>query len=378
MEDKIIYGVTALYNNPDNLVKAVKAISSAGYKKFDVHTSYPVHGMPNAMRLKPSNMAYFALAFGLTGTLIAFLFISWTMGIDYKLVIGGKPYFSLPAFIPVMFEVTVLLASVGTALLMLFVFFKLPNNSHPLHDTAYMKKVSEDGFGVCIEAKDKNFDELKVTNFLLSLGSVNVNTICYDFEEINHKNKVFEPKFLGFLLFVFIIISGATYFSLNKLVYMQPFNWMHEQNRLDAQESSAMFGDGFGMRQPVEGTVARNQMPYPYSGHPELAVNIVNPLAPSKETFESGKKKFNIYCSPCHGYMAKGDSRLNGQFPNPPSLHSEKVTNWKDGQIFHVITEGQNSMPSYAKQILPEKRWAIVYYIRALQRAMNAKESDIK
>ena len=84
------------------------------------------------------------------------------------------------------------------------------------------------------------------------------------------------------------------------------------------------------------------------------------------------------FCSPCHGNFGRGDSRLRGQFPNPPTLHSEKVRNWPDGSIFHVITEGQNVMPSYATQVPRENRWAIIQYIRVLQRAQNAKESDLK
>jgi mono/diheme cytochrome c family protein len=91
-----------------------------------------------------------------------------------------------------------------------------------------------------------------------------------------------------------------------------------------------------------------------------------------------GQQKFITFCSPCHGYLAKGDSRLRGQFPNPPSLHSEKVRNYQDGDIYHIITEGQNTMPSYAKQITREERWAIILYLRALQRSQNAKETDIK
>jgi mono/diheme cytochrome c family protein len=91
-----------------------------------------------------------------------------------------------------------------------------------------------------------------------------------------------------------------------------------------------------------------------------------------------GQKKYDTFCSPCHGYHGEGDSRLRGQFPNPPSLHSEKIRNWKDGRIFHVITDGQNVMPSYSSQITTEERWAVVNYIRVLQRALNAKESDLK
>ena len=69
---------------------------------------------------------------------------------------------------------------------------------------------------------------------------------------------------------------------------------------------------------------------------------------------------------------------MNGQFPNPPTLHSDKVRTWPDGAIFHTITVGQNVMPSYQYQISREERWAIVNYIRTLQRAYNAKESDLQ
>ena len=69
---------------------------------------------------------------------------------------------------------------------------------------------------------------------------------------------------------------------------------------------------------------------------------------------------------------------MRGQFPNPPSLHSEKVRTWNDGRIYAVIMDGQNVMPSYANLLDSDERWAVIHYIRALQRSLNAKESDIK
>ena len=104
----------------------------------------------------------------------------------------------------------------------------------------------------------------------------------------------------------------------------------------------------------------------------------MNPIPISKESLALGQVKFDIYCSPCHGYNADGVSRLRGQFPNPPSLHSDKVRNWSDGRIFAVVTEGQNTMPSYASQLSFDERWAVINYLRALQRALNAKESDVQ
>jgi mono/diheme cytochrome c family protein len=180
-------------------------------------------------------------------------------------------------------------------------------------------------------------------------------------------------------LLVAVISSGATYFIFNQLMFMPPFNWMMTQEKLKAQKPSLLFADGIGMRKPVDGTVARGVLPYPFKGQPDSAGKyLVNPLMPTKEILETGRQTYLTFCSPCHGNFAQGDSRLRGQFPNPPTLHSDKVRNWPDGNIYHVITEGQNVMPSYAPQIARDDRWAIIHYLRALQRAQNAKESDLK
>jgi mono/diheme cytochrome c family protein len=152
---------------------------------------------------------------------------------------------------------------------------------------------------------------------------------------------------------------------------------MERQDKLNAQDPPRFFSNGFSMQRPVDGTVARGHMPYLFIGQPDSAgAYLSNPLAPTKENLELGRRKFSTFCSPCHGYQAKGDARLNGQFPNPPTLHSDKVRNWPDARIYAVIMEGQNIMPSYAKQTIDRERWAIILYIRALQRALNANPGD--
>lgn len=379
MDKNLLFAVTALFDTPGEIIHAARAVRDAGYINYDVNTPYPVHGMDKVMKLKPSTLSYVALVVGLTGTFSAIFFMWWVSAVNYPLVIGGKPYFSLPAFIPITFEVTVLLASIGTVVAMLFIYFKLPNNSYPLHDTEYMKAVSADKFGIIILARDPKFDEEKITSLFKDMKAGSVTSVYFDPDEISAPHRVFEPKFLGFLALVFIMTSIATYLSLNYVLYWQPFNWMAEQRKVTAQSKSTYYSDGFGMRMPVEGTVARGYQPFPYKGNQASASKyMVNPLVPSKEVLAKGQDKFNTFCSPCHGYFGKGDSRLRGQFPAPPSLQSEKVRNYKDGDIYYIITEGQNIMPSYAKQITREERWAVIHYLRALQRSQNAKEPEAK
>lgn len=379
MKERILFGYTGLFDKPDEIIHAAKKASDKGYKKFDVNTPYPVHGMNKAMKLPPSKLGYASLVFGLSGTISALLLMYWISVIDYPMVIGGKPFFAFPAFVPIMFEVTVLSAAIATVLTMIAVYFKFPNVSHPLHDTVYMRNVSSDKYGICIQADDELFNEDEVVSFLNDVKAHSITPIYFDDDEISNRPTVFEKKFLFLLAAIAIVVSGVTYTLLNKVVYSVPFTWMMEQHKLIPQKSSTFFTDGFGMRNPVEETISRGNLPYQFKeNNEEVGRLLTNPLIADSSNLSLGKKKFDIYCSPCHGYFGNGDSRLRGQFPNPPSLHSEKVRNWKDGNIFHVITKGQNIMPSYASQLTREERWATILYIRALQRAQNAKESDLQ
>ncbi len=370
-----LFGITALFDNPDSIINAAKKVVSEGYKKFDVNTPYPLHGMDPAMGLKRSKLGFVTLFFGFSGTAFILLFMYWSMSIDYPMVIGGKPYFALPAFIPITFEFTVLLAALSTVFGMIIAFFNLPFNDHPLHDTEYMKRVSVDRYGLVILADDLIFDENKVQELFRSLGAVEIEKVFYP-EKVSYP--VFDAKFITFLIIVAASVSALTYFTLNKFMYMVPYNWMSEQDKVIPQEKSVFFSDKFGMREPVEGTVARGFVPYPYMGIAEPKEYLVNPILPTKESIVLGKRKFLTFCSPCHGNQADGDSRLRGQFPSPPSLHTQRAIDFPDGRIYHVITNGQNAMPSYAAQVTREERWAIVNYIRVLQRSKNATDEDIK
>ncbi len=377
MEQKPLYCIAALFDSPDALVHAVRETVSAGYTRYDVHSPYPIHGIERVMKLRSSPLGYFALVFGILGALGAVGIMTWVTLVDYPLVIGGKPFWSWPAFVPVAFEVTVLLASVLTVIAMIVVFFKFPNTNHPLHDTPFLRRVSSDGFGITIQADDPQFDEQSVRQHLERLGGSEIASVLFD--TAGDGQNVFDLRFLGLLALVALVVAGGTYVTLNKVLYMEPFSWMMEQPKLKAQAPSPLFADGIGMRQPVPGTVARGVLPYPYAGKPEEAArSLVNPLVPTQTVIARGRDRYLTYCSPCHGNFGRGDSRLQGQFPNPPTLHSDKVRAWPDGSIYHVITEGQNVMPGYASQLSRDDRWAVVHYLRVLQRAHNAREADTR
>jgi mono/diheme cytochrome c family protein len=372
--DNKLFGIAALFDSPDKIIDAARKTESAGYSKFDVNTPYPVHGMDKAMGLKPSTLGYVTLFFGFSAAAFILLFMWWTLTRNYPMIIGGKPYFALPAFIPITFESTVLLAAISTFLGILVVYFKLPANSHPLHDSDYMKAVSSDKYGLVIESEDPLFDINRTDTFIKNLNPSSVELIYYPEKEVY---SLFQPKFILLLVMIALVVSTSTYITLNKLLFITPFGWMSEQDKEMPQRRSIFFSDGFGMRKPVSGTVARGFIPYPYMGLTAPSAVLTNPLLPTEEVLALGKRKFLTFCSPCHGNTADGDSRLRGQFPNPPTLHSDKIRKYPDGMIYHIITNGQNAMPSYALQVTRDERWAIINYIRVLQRAKNANPSDL-
>jgi mono/diheme cytochrome c family protein len=152
-------------------------------------------------------------------------------------------------------------------------------------------------------------------------------------------------------------------------------------------DGEPLFADGVTVRAPLKGTVPRGHQEYPWRiavyGADEAkrlaGENLLNPLPPTLSNLKQGERVFDNYCQPCHGFKGIGDGSAVGlgRLEAPTSLHAAKVKNYADGEMFHIITEGQNKMPSYAWQLTPLKRWAAVHYVRVLQRAGAPLPGDL-
>ena len=166
-----------------------------------------------------------------------------------------------------------------------------------------------------------------------------------------------------------LLLGGCGKSSKPSFTYMPD---MAYQPSLKAQEEGSV-------RMPVEGTIPRGFRSYPYPDDVEVAErNLKNPLPNSRQILLRGQKMFNTYCVVCHGQYGEGDGNIVPKFPRPPSLQSDRVKNFAQGRFYHIMTMGQNLMPSYASQITRKDRWAIARYIKVLHRAKSPTSSDIK
>lgn len=157
---------------------------------------------------------------------------------------------------------------------------------------------------------------------------------------------------------------------------------MDDQPKYQAMEESKFFTDKSAMRMPIEGTVARGQLNEDtvyYQGKNANGSFVRKlPMAITSELLRHGQKRFNIYCSPCHGRTGYGQGIIvkKGFLP-APSFHLDRLRQVEDGYIFDVITNGIRNMPSYKYQVPVSDRWAIISYVRALQKSQNATRDDI-
>jgi mono/diheme cytochrome c family protein len=505
----------AEYVDEASLLSASRKVRDSGYTKTDAFTPFPVHGIDEALGIKPTILPFLVLCAGLTGMTTALLMQWWMNGVDYKYIISGKPFGITPASIPVAFELTILF-SAFTSFLGMFALNQLPKFSNPVFTNPKFDRATNDRFFLYVSSADKYYNRESVKDLLAATHPESLDEVMEDTTPATLP----RPILLGAMLLVFAgLIPGAIILNMragfSNLPRLHVFFDMDFQPKKKSQQQTTVFADGRTMRPQVAGTIARGQLeeqdPFylgfdpakisattgrsdlmlvstavqppegepvpaepaptapaepakpegtpenqptadqppaeqppaegempakepaaptetvptetvpaetapsqvpatplepakpvepapaavpapaqaaaPASGTPALNLPWVEklPIEATEAHMKLGKLKYETYCSACHGYAGFGDglvhkraeSLLQPTWIPPTSLHADRVRTQPVGQIFHTITKGQGKMASYATSITPKERWAIVLYVKALQRSRNASIEDV-
>jgi hypothetical protein len=168
-----IYGLIAEFETPLAVRKATRRARRAGYRDLDAYTPYPVEGLASDLGLPRTRMPFVVLIAALVGAAAGFWMQYWSMAVDYPFNSGGRPDNSWPVFIPIVFEVMVLVASLAALLGMLFLN-GLPQPHHPVFNVERFVHASQDRFFLCIEATDPHFDREETRRFLVGLNATDV------------------------------------------------------------------------------------------------------------------------------------------------------------------------------------------------------------
>ncbi len=385
-----VVGLLAEFDGPAALKAAAKRLRDEGFTRWDAHSPFPVHGMERAMGIRPTRLPWLVLLAGLTGAAVAIAMQWWTNAVDYPFVISGKPLFSLPANIPVAFEVIVLfsaLAAFGGALAL----SRLPQFFHPAFTSERFLRVTADRFFISIEAADAKFDESATPRLVESLGATGVE-VC----RATSAGRDYPKAFVWIAIVVIglaalpPLLIARTRAVKSRSPRIHIIQDMDFQPKYLPQARSLLFADGRTMRPRLRGTIVAGRPEdddHFYRGKVNGEWATTFPMPVTQAMVERGQQRFNIYCAPCHGLVGEGGATgmvsiraLEREEPGwvpPLSLHSPVAVEQPVGQTFNTITHGIRTMPAYGSQIPVEDRWAIVLYERALQRSQHAAVDDV-
>jgi mono/diheme cytochrome c family protein len=310
-------------------------------------------------------------------------------------LISGKPFWSVPANVPIMFELMVLFSAFA-ALGGMLVLNNLPLPSHPLDFKKRFSRSTDDKFFLLIQASDPKFDEAGTRELLQGTSPAVLDDVNEDTTTPDELPKViiYGMIILTVAALVPFALFAASRETLNREPRIHAIWDMDFQPKYKAQRPNPLFSDSKSMRHPPDGTIAVGDLredDHLYRGKQNGAWARTFPkdIAPNEETVERGRDRFEIYCAPCHGYSGNGEGMVHkraselqaagvaGSWVPPTNLQQFTLMQQPVGQLFDSISNGVRSMPGYARQIDPEDRWAIIMYLRALEKMHVASIQDL-
>lgn len=169
LNKEVLFG---LYNDETELLSAIKQANDKHLEIMDVFTPFPVHGLDPLLGLKESRLHIAGFVYGATGTLIAFLFMTWVFVSDWPIIFGGKPFFAAPSFIPVTFEFTVLLSAIGMTVTFYTICGMGPGVVNPILDS----RITDNKFCIAFDVTHGKENENDYRSFFTNTGASEVHS----------------------------------------------------------------------------------------------------------------------------------------------------------------------------------------------------------
>ena len=170
------FGMLAEFDSPAALMHAAEKVRDAGFRRWDVFSPFPIHGMNHAMGLKNSKVGWFAFLGGVSGYATGMLMIWYMNALDYPILVGGKPMFSPYYAFPPSYELTILFTAFGSIIGML-VLNRLPRLYNPLFKNERFRRATHDGYFLVIETGDPKYGEVETRNLLIEAGSRHIEIV---------------------------------------------------------------------------------------------------------------------------------------------------------------------------------------------------------
>jgi mono/diheme cytochrome c family protein len=436
--DPVVVGAIAEFENAHDVLHAAQRVKDAGYTKWDVYSPFPLHGIDDIMQ-RPTVLPW-NCAIGAVVGLATALLLQWaTNGWDYPIIVSGKEPFAFPASMPIDFELTVLITAFS-CFFSVILLSGLPRLYNPLlRNDRFRKGVTDDKICIGIDSTDPKFSRSKTVEFLRSLHPIAVEEVTAVPEPTALPSVLTLGAIVLAILAaippIMIVRKRNTFVDVPRI---HPVLDMDFQPKFKPQKVNEYFADKRANRTPVTGTIARGDLEldvYYFEGldssasvaavknvafqepaaaapaadpnaQPAAAAGPNGPAQPVDNTpyadgfppqiveklkaegvkfTKRGQERFNIYCATCHGLDGAGDGLVARRaseleqptWVKPLSIHDDGVITQKTGKLFRTISYGIRKMPGYEAQISTEDRWAIIVYIKSLQRSRRALAPDV-
>lgn len=367
----------ATFREEDDLRGAVRQVRSSGAKILDVYSPYAVHGLDEDLGWRPSRLTWACALCGGAGVLFMVWFQFWASAVSWPLNIGGKPFNSLPAFVPVIFEAMVLCGAFGTVLAFFYIARLRPGKRVQL----IRPRVTDDRFALVIEQSDATFDVKQMSSLLEQHHAEQIEERAIVARRSGCDDNEGNCPVLRWvnisLMVVLAAVAMAVLFTPRNPSQLNVEFFPTMRRSIPLEPQTAM--GGIPAPRPIPGTIARDARPLDYQATEEDAKRAAEQLqsslaADDMAAMERGREVYFNFCSACHGSAGDGDGPIPVRgYPPPPPLGAEKSRLLKDGELFHVISYGRNNMPAHRKLLSQEDRWKSLLFIRELQRRAVVK-----